>query len=76
LTASAPPPTTVADALLVEMTRVRDAVMPHYLALPHDGGAYALDRMRAELDAAARALAYQDAIGCIRALNALRSFTT
>lgn len=72
---TSPPPTTVADALLVEMTRVRDAVMPHYLRLPDMGGAFALEGMRRDLDAAARALAEQDAVACIRALNALRGYT-
>lgn len=61
------------DILIAEMARVRDRVMPAYLKIG-DAGRGALLMMRAQLDAAARALAEQDATACVRLLHSLRGF--
>jgi hypothetical protein len=65
---------TVGDALPREMTRVRDEVMPAYVEIGPPG-AIALAMMRADLDAAQRALAGGDVVGMIRALEALRGYS-
>ena len=67
----APAPERAGDALPAEMARVRDRVMPTYLALG-PVGATALAFMRGDLDLAARALAEGDAAAMIEALTALR----
>ena len=67
---------TLADAVLFEMTRVRDDVLAVYIAcaakseavqsetaaIEAQAFAPAIAMMRRQLDAAARALAYQDAV--------------
>jgi hypothetical protein len=63
------------DALLAEMTRVRDEVMPHYIEIGRPG-AFALIMMRKDLDAAARALAYHDIGEGVRLLESLKGYTT
>lgn len=65
----------VGEALPIEMARVRDHVMPAYRAIGQ-AGAFALASMRRDLDAAARALAEQDAVACVRALQELRGYET
>jgi hypothetical protein len=67
--------TTVADALIAELARVRDHVMPSYLKIG-EPGRFALMLMRQAMDAATRALAEQDALGCIRSLDELKGFHT
>ncbi len=66
---------TVGDALPGEMTRVRDTVIPAYIAIGH-AGAFALAGMRRDLDAAQKALAEQDTLAMINALEALKGWTT
>jgi hypothetical protein len=64
---------TVGHALMAEITRVRDKVMPRYLELG-EVGRIPLDLMRLHMDAAIRALAYQDAAACIALLVTLKSY--
>lgn len=68
-------PTTVGDALLAEITRVRDQVLPAYLEIG-EPGAFARMMMRADMDDATRALAEGDAVACIRLLESLRGYST
>ena len=63
------------DALIAEMARVRDEVMPPYILIGSPG-LPALHMMRGALDAAARALAEQDATACLTVLASLKGFTT
>lgn len=65
----------LADALLAEMTRVRDEVMPAYVEIGPSGG-FALTLMRRDLDEAARALAEGDAVACLRLHQSLKGFHT
>jgi hypothetical protein len=67
--------TTVAEALMLEITRVRDEVMPAYLECGQ-GGRPALLLMRHDMDRAVKALAEQDATECIRLLRALEAYRT
>jgi hypothetical protein len=64
---------TVGDALPREMARVRDDVMPAYMEIGAVG-AWALAGMRADLDAAARAMVAGDVAGMAAALNELRGW--
>lgn len=64
---------TVGDALPREMARVRDKVIPAYLAIGASGG-LALAFMRRDLDLAAKALAEGDVIAMIAALQDLREW--
>jgi hypothetical protein len=57
------------------MARVRDHVMPAYLAIG-PSGAFALALMRKSLDDAARAMMEQDVATMIRCLQELRGFDT
>lgn len=68
-------PNTLGDALPREITRVRDVLIPQYLAIG-PAGAFALALMRRDLDLAVKALAEQDAVACIRAYNALKRYTS
>ena len=65
---------TVGDALPREMTRVRDGVMPAYLGIGPPG-TFALAMMRADLDAAERAIAEGDVVAMIRCLESLRGYS-
>ena len=65
---------TVGEALPREMARVRDEVMPVYLAIG-PGGAPALAMMRADLDRAAKALVEGDTAEMIMRLISLRGWT-
>lgn len=67
------PIATLGDALPREMSRVRDQVMPPYLAIG-PGGRFALMMMRAALDDAARAMAAGDVVDMIRAYESLKGF--
>jgi hypothetical protein len=64
---------TLADALMAEITRVRDKVLPVYIEIGASG-IFAATLMRAELDEATRALAEQDAIACIRLYKSLKEW--
>jgi hypothetical protein len=64
---------TLGDALPREMARVRDEVMPPYMAIG-PVGAWALAGMRRDLDRAARAMAAGDVAGMVAALNELRGW--
>jgi hypothetical protein len=63
------------EALPAEMARVRDKVMPAYLAIG-DAGAFALAFMRGDLDRAAKALADADVAAMIRVYESLKGYTT
>lgn len=63
------------EALPREMARVRDEVMPAYLAIG-PAGTIALTLMRADLDRATKALAEGDTIEMIRVFESLKGYTT
>jgi hypothetical protein len=65
--------TSLGEALPREMARVRDHVMPAYLAIGPVGG-FALACMRADLDAAAKALAEGDVVEMIRVYDRLKGY--
>lgn len=65
---------TLGDALPREMARVRDNVMPAYQAIGI-AGAFALSCMRADLDAAAKALAEGDVAAMVVAYASLKDYT-
>jgi hypothetical protein len=67
--------TTLGDALPAEMRRVRDDVLPCYLACGVSG-AFAAAMMRASLDEAAQALASGDVARMLRALADLKKYPT
>ena len=52
-------PIRLGEALPKEMARVRDEVLPHYLAIGN-AGLFAVAVMRSDLDAAAKAMAEGD----------------
>jgi len=60
-------------ALVAEMARVRDKLLPEYIAIG-PGGAPGAFMMRAELDAAAKALAEGDIVAIIRSYEALKAW--
>lgn len=68
-------PSTLGDALPREMARVRDQVMPAYLAIGTPG-LFALTMMRADLDLAARAMAEGDVVAMLRAYQSLKGYET
>jgi hypothetical protein len=59
-------------ALPREMARVRDVVLPEYLAIPT--GIFAAAMMRADLDRAATALAEGDVIEMLRVYESLKEY--
>lgn len=61
------------EALPKEMARVRDDVMPAYLAIG-PVSAFALAFMRADLDKAAKALAEGDVVAMIQAYQSLKDY--
>ncbi len=65
----------LAEALPQEMARVRDELMPQYMAIG-PAGAPALAMMRADLDRAAKALASGDVIAMLRVYESLKEFTS
>jgi hypothetical protein len=68
---------TLADALPREMARVRDQVMPSYIALrgmPNVIVEPALSMMRMSLDAAARAMIERDLVGMLRCYQDLKGY--
>lgn len=66
---------TLGDALPREMARVRDKVMPPYIAIG-PAGAMALAMMRADLDAAATAMAEGDVVAMLQAYESLKGYST
>ena len=58
-------------ALPAEMARVRDEVLPEYLAIGV-GGAFAATLIRMHLDKAAAAMAEGDVVAMLRAYQALK----
>ena len=58
-----------------EIKRVRDQVMPAYLAIG-DAGQIALHFMRHDLDLAVKALAERVAVACVRQHEALKGYHT
>ena len=60
-------------ALPKEMARVRDVVLPEYLAIPT--GIFAATMMRADLDRAANALATGDVVEMLRVYESLKGYT-
>lgn len=65
---------TLAEALPMEMARVRDELMPQYLAIG-PAGAIALAMMRADLDRAAKAMMAGDTVAMLRVYESLKGFT-
>ncbi len=65
---------TLPDALVSEMARIRDHVLPYYT--PEVNGGFAASMMRRDLDAAARAMAEGDAVEMARLLHSLRGWKT
>lgn len=61
---------TLGDALPKEMARVRDEVLPHYVATG-PAGAIGATFIRNDLDRAAKAMAEGDIVGMIAAYKAL-----
>lgn len=69
---------TLAEALPREMTRVRDEVLPQFIALrgmPNVIVEPQIMMMRADLDAAARALAEGDVVEMLRVYQSLKETT-
>jgi hypothetical protein len=63
------------EALPREMARVRDVLMPQYLAIGTPG-IFALTMMRVALDGAAKAMAEGDTVAMIRYYQELKGFTS
>ena len=63
------------EALPREIARVRDKVMPAYLSIG-PAGALALALMRADLDAASKAMIEGDVAAMIRAYESLKGYET
>ena len=61
------------EALPREMARVRDEVLPPYLEIGQ-AGVFAVAMMRADLDAAAKALAEQDVVEMMRVYKSLKEY--
>jgi hypothetical protein len=66
---------TLGEALPLEMARVRDDVMSAYQEIG-PAGAFALAGMRADLDAAAKALAEGDVVAMLRVYESLKEWHT
>lgn len=60
------------EALPLEMARVRDVVLAAYLQIPE--GRFAAAMMRADLDAAAKAMVEGDVVEMIRVYKALQGW--
>lgn len=66
---------TLGDALPKEMARVRDQVLPAYIEVGPPGS-FAVAMIRADLDAAARALAEGDTVEMLRLYQSLKDTHT
>ena len=64
---------TLGEALPREMARVRDVLMPKYIA-SGPAGAFALALMRNDLDKAAKALAEGDVVAMIEVYSSLKEY--
>ena len=64
---------TLADKLRLEISRVRDRIMPAYIIIG-DAGHFALTNMRFDMDIAIKALAEHDATQCIHSLHSLQGY--
>jgi hypothetical protein len=70
---------TLAEALPAEMSRVRDEILPAYLQLrnlPNVIVEPQIAMMRAELDAAAKAMAEGDVVAMLRCYQSLKEYQT
>jgi hypothetical protein len=70
---------TLGEGLPREMARVRDEILPQFLALrglPNVIVEPQIAIMRAELDAAAKAMAEGDVIAMLRAYESLKGYST
>ena len=65
---------TLGDELPRQMARVRDEVLPAYVAIGAPG-AFAAAGMRADLDRAAKALAEGDIVEMVRVCESLKGWT-
>lgn len=65
----------LAEELPKEMARVRDELMPQYIAIGPPG-AIALAMMRADLDRAAKAMMSGDVVEMLRVYESLKGFTS
>lgn len=63
------------EALPEEMARVRDHVLPAYIAIG-PAGTFAATMMRADLDRAARAMAEGDVLAMMQAHESLKGYST
>jgi len=66
---------TLGEALPREIARVRDKVLPAYIAAGAPG-AIAAAMMRADMDAATRALSEGDIIAMLRCYESLKGYST
>lgn len=66
---------TLGDALPREIARVRDRVVPAYVAIGAPGR-LALSMMRASLDAASKAMIEGDVVAMLRAYEDLKGYET
>jgi hypothetical protein len=66
---------TLGDALPREIARVRDDVMPAYIAIGAPGS-FALAMMRASMDAASKAMIEGDVVAMMRAYEDLKGYET
>lgn len=74
VTSKLAPPTTLGEALPIEMARVRDKVMPAYREIG-PSGIFALNFMQQDLDRAARAMAEGDVAAMLGCLQKLREYS-
>jgi hypothetical protein len=65
---------TLGEALPEEMTRVRDEVLPVYMAIG-PAGVIAATMMRHDLDTAAKALAEGDVIAMLKVYQSLKEYS-
>lgn len=65
-------PVSLAEALPLEIQRIREEVMPIYQTIPT--GALAVLMMKQDLLKASAAMAEQDTVGMLRAYEALRGY--
>lgn len=64
-------------ALPREMARVRDEVLPHYLdPILMGAGRFAAHMMRADLDAAEKAMMEGDVVAMLRCYESLKGYST
>lgn len=63
----------IAEALPAEISRVRDEVIPAYMACG-PGGAFAVAGMRADLDRASRAMIAGDIVEMLRVYQSLKDW--